>query len=81
MSNLIIIGTQWGDEEGKIVDLLSAETDTIVGISGTMLPYIVIGDQNSSLLLPSGIIRNNKIVVIGNGVVLDPWKLLEEITN
>ena len=83
MSNLIIIGTQWGDEgKGKIVDLLSAEADTIVRFQGghNAGHTLVVGDQVFKLsLLPSGIIRNNKIVVIGNGVVLDPWKLLEEI--
>ena len=83
MSNLIIIGTQWGDEgKGKIVDLLSAEADTIVRFQGghNAGHTLVIGDQVFKLsLLPSGIIRKNKIVVIGNGVVLDPWKLLEEI--
>ena len=83
MSNLIVIGTQWGDEgKGKIVDLLSAEADTIVRFQGghNAGHTLVIGDQVFKLsLLPSGIIRNNKSVVIGNGVVLDPWKLLEEI--
>ncbi len=83
MSNLVVIGTQWGDEgKGKIVDLLSAEADTIVRFQGghNAGHTLVIGDQVFKLsLLPSGIIRNNKIAVIGNGVVLDPWKLLEEI--
>jgi len=83
MSNLIIIGTQWGDEgKGKIVDLLSSEADTIVRFQGghNAGHTLVIGDQVFKLsLLPSGIIRKNKIAVIGNGVVLDPWKLLEEI--
>ena len=83
MSNLIVIGTQWGDEgKGKIVDLLSSEADTIVRFQGghNAGHTLVIDDQVFKLsLLPSGIIRNNKIVVIGNGVVLDPWKLLEEI--
>ena len=85
MSNLIIIGTQWGDEgKGKIVDLLSSEADTIVRFQGghNAGHTLVIGDQVFKLsLLPSGIIRKNKIAVIGNGVVLDPWKLLEEITQ
>ena len=85
MSNLIVIGTQWGDEgKGKIVDLLSSEADTIVRFQGghNAGHTLVIGDQVFKLsLLPSGIIRNNKIVVIGNGVVLDPWKLLEEINE
>ena len=85
MSNLIVIGTQWGDEgKGKIVDLLSSEADTIVRFQGghNAGHTLVIGDQVFKLsLLPSGIIRNNKIVVIGNGVVLDPWKLFEEINQ
>ena len=83
MSNLIVIGTQWGDEgKGKIVDLLSSEADIIVRFQGghNAGHTLVIGDQVFKLsLLPSGIIRSNKIAVIGNGVVLDPWKLLEEI--
>ena len=85
MSNLIVIGTQWGDEgKGKIVDLLSSEADTIVRFQGghNAGHTLVIGDQVFKLsLLPSGIIRNDKIVVIGNGVVLDPWKLLQEINE
>ena len=83
MSNLIIIGTQWGDEgKGKIVDLLSSEADIIVRFQGghNAGHTLVVGDKVFKLsLLPSGIIRENKIAVIGNGVVLDPWKLLEEI--
>ena len=83
MSNLIIIGTQWGDEgKGKIVDLLSSEADIIVRFQGghNAGHTLVVGDKIFKLsLLPSGIIRENKIAVIGNGVVLDPWKLLEEI--
>ena len=83
MSNLIIIGTQWGDEgKGKIVDLLSSEADTIVRFQGghNAGHTLVVGDNVFKLsLLPSGIIREKKIAVIGNGVVLDPWKLLEEI--
>ncbi len=83
MSNLVVIGTQWGDEgKGKIVDLLSSEADTIVRFQGghNAGHTLVVGDKIFKLsLLPSGIIRENKIAVIGNGVVLDPWKLLEEI--
>ena len=83
MSNLIVIGTQWGDEgKGKIVDLLSSEADLIVRFQGghNAGHTLVVGDQIFKLsLLPSGIIRKNKIAVIGNGVVLDPWKLFEEI--
>jgi len=83
MANLVVIGTQWGDEgKGKIVDLLSSEADTIVRFQGghNAGHTLVIGDQVFKLsLLPSGIIRKNKTTVIGNGVVLDPWKLIEEI--
>ena len=83
MSNLIVIGTQWGDEgKGKIVDLLSSKADTIVRFQGghNAGHTLVVGDQVFKLsLLPSGVIREDKIAVIGNGVVLDPWKLLEEI--
>ena len=83
MGNLIVIGTQWGDEgKGKIVDLLSSKADTIVRFQGghNAGHTLVVGDQVFKLsLLPSGVIREDKIAVIGNGVVLDPWKLLEEI--
>ena len=83
MANLVVIGTQWGDEgKGKIVDLLSARADTIVRFQGghNAGHTLVIGNQVFKLsLLPSGIIREDKTTVIGNGVVLDPWKLVEEI--
>ena len=83
MTNLVVIGTQWGDEgKGKIVDLLSAKADTIVRFQGghNAGHTLVIGDQVFKLsLLPSGIVRENRFTVIGNGVVLDPWKLVEEI--
>ena len=84
MGNLVIVGTQWGDEgKGKIVDLLSEQADIIVRFQGghNAGHTLVIGDTTYKLsLLPSGIIRNDKVAVIGNGVVLDPWKLLEEIS-
>ena len=74
MSNLIVIGTQWGDEgKGKIVDLLSSKADTIVRCQGghNAGHTLVVGDQVFKLsLLPSGVIREDKIAVIGNGVVL-----------
>ena len=82
MSNLVVIGTQWGDEgKGKIVDLLSEQADIIVRFQGghNAGHTLVIGDKIFKLsLLPSGIIRKDKITVIWNGVVLDPWKLIEE---
>lgn len=83
MGNLVVVGTQWGDEgKGKVVDLLSEQADIIVRFQGghNAGHTLVVGDTTYKLsLLPSGIIRDGKIAVIGNGVVLDPWKLLEEI--
>ena len=83
MGNLVVVGTQWGDEgKGKVVDLLSEQADIIVRFQGghNAGHTLVVGSTTYKLsLLPSGIIRDDKITVIGNGVVLDPWKLLEEI--
>ena len=83
MSNLVVIGTQWGDEgKGKVVDLLAEQADVIVRFQGghNAGHTLVIGDKVFKLsLLPSGIVREDKVSVIGNGVVLNPWKLLEEI--
>jgi len=83
MGNTVVIGTQWGDEgKGKIVDLLAESADVVVRFQGghNAGHTIVIGDKVFKLsLLPSGIVREDVIAVIGNGVVLDPWKLLEEI--
>ena len=82
MSNTVIIGTQWGDEgKGKIVDLLAEYADYVVRFQGgnnaghTM---VVEGEQFISHLIPSGILQG-KICVIGNGLVVDPEVLLEEI--
>ena len=83
MANLVVVGTQWGDEgKGKVVDLLAEQADVIVRFQGghNAGHTIVIGDKVFKLsLLPSGIVREDKVSVIGNGVVLNPWKLLEEI--
>ena len=82
MANVIIIGTQWGDEgKGKIVDLLSARADVVVRFQGgnnaghTM---VVDGEQFISHLVPSGILQG-KTCLIGNGVVVDPAVLIEEM--
>ena len=81
MSNLVIVGTQWGDEgKGKIVDLLAEYADLVVRFQGgnnaghTM---VVGGEQIISHLVPSGILQG-KTCVIGNGLVVDPAVLLEE---
>ena len=79
-----VIGTQWGDEgKGKIVDWLSSKADVVVRFQGgnNAGHTIVIDDKVFKLnLLPSGIIRGKKCI-IGNGVVLDPWALIDEIKN
>ena len=83
MSNVAVIGAQWGDEgKGKIVDWLSEKADVIVRFQGghNAGHTLVVDNITYKLkLLPSGIVRKNKISVIGNGVVIDPWSLLNEI--
>ena len=83
MSNVAVIGAQGGDEgKGKIVDWLSEKADVIVRFQGgdNAGHTIVVDNITYKLkLLPSGIVRKNKISVIGNGVVIDPWSLLNEI--
>jgi adenylosuccinate synthase len=83
MSNVAIIGAQWGDEgKGKIVDWLSEKADVVVRFQGghNAGHTLVINNTTYKLkLLPSGIVRKNKISIIGNGVVIDPWALLDEI--
>ena len=83
MSNVAVIGAQWGDEgKGKIVDWLSEKADVIVRFQGghNAGHTLVVNNVIYKLkLLPSGIIRKNKISIIGNGVVIDPWALLDEI--
>jgi adenylosuccinate synthase len=84
VANVVIVGTQWGDEgKGKIVDLLAEHADTVVRFQGgnnaghTM---VVGGEQLITHLIPSGILQQ-KVCVIGNGVVVDPAVLLEEIDH
>jgi len=83
MPNVAVIGSQWGDEgKGKIVDWLSDKADIIVRFQGghNAGHTLVVNNVTFKLkLLPSGIVRKNKISIIGNGVVIDPWALLEEI--
>jgi len=83
MPNVAVIGAQWGDEgKGKIVDWLSAKADVIVRFQGghNAGHTLVVDKKTYKLkLLPSGIVRKNKISIIGNGVVIDPWALLDEI--
>ena len=83
MKNVVVVGSQWGDEgKGKIVDWLSSEADVVVRFQGghNAGHTLVIGKKVFKLrLLPSGIVRKNKISILGNGVVIDPWALLNEI--
>ena len=83
MSVTIVVGSQWGDEgKGKIVDILSERYDIVVRYQGGANAghTVQIGDKQYILhLIPSGILRENVICVIGNGVVIDPKALLEEI--
>ena len=83
MANVVVIGAQWGDEgKGKIVDWLSERADVIVRFQGghNAGHTLVIGNQTYKLaLLPSGVVRPGRLSVIGNGVVLDPWHLANEI--
>ena len=83
MANVVVVGAQWGDEgKGKIVDWLSERADVVVRFQGghNAGHTLVIDDVTYKLsLLPSGIVRKGKKSVIGNGVVLDPWALLNEI--
>ena len=83
MKNVIVVGSQWGDEgKGKIVDWLSSEADVVVRFQGghNAGHTLVIDKKIFKLrLLPSGIVREKKISILGNGVVIDPWALLDEI--
>ena len=83
MPNVTVAGAQWGDEgKGKIVDWLSEKADIIVRFQGghnAGHTLVVDGITYKLKLLPSGIVRKNKISIIGNGVVIDPWALLDEI--
>ena len=83
MKNVVVVGSQWGDEgKGKIVDWLSSEADIVVRFQGghNAGHTLVIDKKVFKLrLLPSGIVRKGKISILGNGVVIDPWALLNEI--
>ena len=83
MKHVVVVGSQWGDEgKGKIVDWLSSEADVIITFQGghnAGHTLVIDGVTYKLRLLPSGIVRKNKISLIGNGVVIDPWALLEEI--
>jgi adenylosuccinate synthase len=83
MANVVVVGSQWGDEgKGKIVDWLSEQADIVVRFQGghnAGHTLVIDGTTYKLSLLPSGVVRPGKLSVIGNGVVIDPRALLEEI--
>ena len=83
MANVVVVGAQWGDEgKGKIVDWLSERADIIVRFQGghnAGHTLVIDGKTYKLHALPSGVVRGGKLSVIGNGVVLDPWHLINEI--
>ena len=85
MANVVVVGAQWGDEgKGKIVDWLSSQADVVVRFQGghnAGHTLVIDGTVYKLSLLPSGIVRPGKLSVIGNGVVVDPWHLVEEIAR
>ena len=85
MANVVVVGAQWGDEgKGKIVDWLSERANIVVRFQGghnAGHTLVIDGTTYKLSLLPSGIVRPDKQSIIGNGVVLDPWALLQEIEN
>ncbi|MEM9902257.1 MAG: adenylosuccinate synthase [Pseudomonadota bacterium] len=85
MANVVVVGAQWGDEgKGKIVDWLSERADVIARFQGghnAGHTLVIDGTVYKLSLLPSGIVRPGKVSIIGNGVVLDPWALIEEIAK
>jgi adenylosuccinate synthase len=85
MANVVVVGSQWGDEgKGKIVDWLSEQADIVVRFQGghnAGHTLVVDGVTYKLSLLPSGVVRPGKLSVIGNGVVLDPAALIEEISR
>jgi adenylosuccinate synthase len=85
MANVVVVGSQWGDEgKGKIVDWLSEQADIVVRFQGghnAGHTLVIDGVTYKLSLLPSGVVRGGKLSVIGNGVVIDPQALLDEIAT
>ena len=83
MANVVVIGSQWGDEgKGKIVDWLSSRADVIVRFQGghnAGHTLVIDGKTYKLSLFPSGVVRQGKLSVIGNGVVIDPWAFSDEL--
>src|SRR5713226_8758322 len=85
MANVVVVGSQWGDEgKGKIVDWLSEQADIVVRFQGghnAGHTLVIDGATYKLSLLPSGVVREGKLSIIGNGVVVDPQALLDEIAT
>ena len=85
MSNVAVVGAQWGDEgKGKIVDWLSSRADVVVRFQGghnAGHTLVINGVEYKLSLLPSGVVRSGKLSVIGNGVVFDPWAFFREVDS
>ena len=83
MANVVVVGAQWGDEgKGKLVDWLSERADVVCRFQGghnAGHTLVIDGEVYKLNALPSGVVRGGKLSVIGNGVVLDPWNLMNEI--
>ena len=85
MANVVVVGSQWGDEgKGKIVDWLSEQADIVVRFQGghnAGHTLVIDGVTYKLSLLPSGVVRGGKLSIIGNGVVVDPRALIDEIAR
>ncbi len=85
MGNVVVVGSQWGDEgKGKVVDWLSERADVVVRFQGghnAGHTLVIDGVTYKLSLLPSGVVRPGKLSIIGNGVVVDPWELLKEMES
>ena len=85
MPNVVVVGTQWGDEgKGKIVDLITERFDLVTRAQGghnAGHTVMIDGKQYILHLIPSGILHPDKSCVIGNGVIVDPFALLEELES
>ena len=85
MANVVVVGSQWGDEgKGKIVDWLSSRADVVVRFQGghnAGHTLVIDGKTYKLSLFPSGIVRKDKVSIIGNGVVIDPWAFAEELNT
>ena len=85
MANVAVVGAQWGDEgKGKIVDWLSSRADVVVRFQGghnAGHTLVINGVTYKLSLLPSGVVRQNKLSIVGNGVVFDPWAFIREVNS